>query len=277
MRINPPAVTSSSQQPATASGPPGYHLPGAWTQDPSGNWNWNPNATPDPTLASQWGNNALTNPAISPDGNANHGAWEYNSRSSGWGWVWGATPPDQPQKIQGSTFTPAQLTDPTNYPNGAPVMPGTVPGVNDVPTNPPPPDDVVPPALGDSWGGVAPQVTGTLPPDPSGSTPGSASQPPSHPPYLVSPGDIRTAEGEIIAQTDTAIRQYDDTKAFVQQTASGNIYSSGMSPDQLKNIQDKLLQDIADVHELVGNFTEGLNWAAQNYAHAEYGSVLPET
>ncbi len=122
---------------------------------------------------------------------------------------------------------------------------------------------------------MAPHVTGTLPPPPAGSKPGS--QPPSHPAYLVSPGDIRTAEGRLLAAADTAIGQYDDTKAFVQQAASGNIYSSGMSPEQLINIQDKLLQDIADGHELVGQFIEGLNWAAQNYAHAEYGSVLPQS
>ena len=251
-----------------ATGPNGYYIPGAWTQA-NNSWTWTPGASPDPTLVSQWGAEAMSDPTRDPTGVVNHGVWENNTPDGGWQWVWGATPaPGQVGDRDGPPPTTAALTNPNQAPNGY-VLPGN-------PGSPPPPD-VVPPTVVDSWNGVAPSVTGTLPPPAAGSTPSQVSQPPSHSPYAVSPGGIRNAENTLLGQVDTQIGDYNNLKAYVAASAGQNLYSEGASREELGNVQDNLLLQIGDAIELAGQFTSMLNYAAQNYANADINSYFPES
>jgi hypothetical protein len=240
---------------------------GAWTQKPDGSWTWVPGATPDPNLVKQYGNGALTDVRRDPNGNLNHGAWVRNGRR-GWAWIWNADPDPNLVKKYGKD----KLTNPNQDPAGA-----QGPGDPNNWEHPLPPD-VVPPTVADIWGGVAPDVTGQLPPPPDGS-PGAVDKPPSHRAYLVSPGSIRNAENTLLARTDAQISQYNDLKAYVEQTRSQNIYydDSGVTEGQLSTTQDRLLQNIADAVELYGQYISMLNYAAQNYAHADVGSFIWES
>lgn len=236
---------------------------GAWSLQ-NGNWVWVPGGTPDPNLASQWGNDALTNPAENPSGDANSGAWLQSGHQ--WIWVWGAAP----DPTLAGKLPPGVLTDPAHAPNG-----WTVPGD---PAHPPPPD-VVPPTLGDSWSAV-PDVTGQLPPPPgggSGSGPQTVDQPPSHPAYVVSPGGIRNAEIAIKAESDTQIDDYNNLKAAVAQSDSQNLYTDPGTEEAFHNGMDVVLLQIGDAIELTGQYISMLNYAAQNYAHADIESYLPQS
>jgi len=184
----------------------------------------------------------------------------------GWAWTWGAKPDPNLAKTYGND----KLTNPNQTPGGAP-------GPGDPNGDQPLPPDVVPPTLKDIWG-VAPEVTGQIPPLPGGSQP-PASQPPSHSPYRVSPGSIRNAETTLLARTDAQISQYDELKAYVGQARSQNIYSSdgGVTEGQLSTKQDRLLQNIGDAVELYSQYINMLNYAAQNYAHADISSFFWES
>jgi hypothetical protein len=261
-----------NQHPAGWSPPGGGPNSGAWTQNKnpdgswSGSWTWDPHATPDPNLVSQYGNGALTDISRDPGGNLNHGAWR-PVHGGGWTWTWGANPDPNLAKTYGN----GALTNPNQSPDG-----GQGPGdPNNVhhPLSP----DVVPPTVVDIWNGVAPDVTGKLSQLPDGSQP-PVSQPPSHNAYRVSPGSIRNAENQLLARVDGQISQYDDLKAYVEQTHSQNIYNSdsGLTEGQLSTTQDHLLQNIGDTIELCGQYIGMLNNAAQNYAHADIGSFVPD-
>jgi hypothetical protein len=274
-RQNP---TPSPNQPP----PPGSN-PGAWTQHSDGSWTWVPGATPDPNLVKQWGNAALTDPRRDPTGTPAPGAWEYKGRPTGWIWVWGANPDPNLVKQWGKD----KLTNPDQTPSGAPLPPdgsdipgGQPPGIPQGqagdPGHPPPPD-VVPPTVKDIWSGVAPDVTGQLPPPPDGTTPPTVSKPPSHPAYFVSPGSIRDAENRLLAEEDAQISEYNDLKAYVAQTPGQNLYSESMPMETLRNTQDVLLLNIGDSIEVVGQYISMLNYAAQDYAHADIGSFVPDS
>jgi len=245
--------------------PPGYEQPttpnhGAWTQGSNGNWTWTPGATPDPNLVNQWGYQALTDNRRDPTGNLNHGAWT-PVHGGGWAWTWGANPDPNLAKTYGYD----KLSNPNQTPQGA------------AGTADPPPPDVKPPTVADSWGGVAPSVTGTLPPPPAGSNPQTVSQPPSHPAYVVSPGGIRNAENVLLGQIDTQIADYNNLKAYVANAATQNLYTDGPTHDELVSVQDNLLLHTGDAIELAGQFTAMLNYAAQSYAKADIDSFLPQS
>ncbi len=248
---------------------------GAWTQKPDGSWTWVPGATPDPNLVKQYGNGALTDIRRDPNGNLNHGAWGRNGRG-GWAWVWNADPDPSLVKQYGYD----KLTNPKVDPGGHGWAGRPGPGDPNSSDHPLPPD-VVPPTIKDIWG-VAPEVTGQIPPPPDGSQK-PVSEPPSHSAYRVSPGSIRNAETTLLARTDAQISQYNDLKAYAEQTRSQNIYYTDDAGDavmtemQLSNTQDRLLQNIGDAVELYGQYINMLNYAAQNYAHADIGSFLWES
>ena len=236
--------------------PPTPHL-GAWTQD-NGQWKWDPQGTPNRNLVDQYGDGAITDVRQDPGGTLNYGAWT-PVRGGGWQWTWGAKP--NPNLVD--DWGEGALTDPGRTPHGGG---GTAL---------PPPPDVVPPDVVDSWGGVAPSVTGELPPPPDGSSQ-TVSQPPSHPAYAVSPGSIRNAENVLLGQIDAEISQYNDLRAFVESASSSNIYTDGATRFQLLNAQHNLLMSIGDALQLAGQFVSMLNYSAQNYAHADIGSFVPE-
>jgi hypothetical protein len=249
-----------------SSSPPGAANTGAWTQNSDGTWTWVPGATPDPNLVKQWGTAALTNIAIDPSGNLNHGAWIQNN---GWQWVWGANPDPHWVKQYGQ----AAMTNPNQSPAG-----GMGPGNKNSPDYPQP-SDVVPPTVTDIWNGVAPDVTGKLPPLPNDEQGVAYTEPPIVTTYKVSPGSIRNAESQLLARADITINQYNDLKAYVEQARSQNIYSdsAGASKANLSSTQDHLLLNIGDAIEVCGQFIGMLNYAAQNYAAADIGSFLPES
>ncbi len=148
-----------------------------------------------------------------------------------------------------------------------------------------PPPDVSPPAVADSWGGLPPPVTGNGPQAPStNGNPNSQnigpvpiSQPPSHPPYLVSPGDIRIAESAILSSIDEQILAHNNLKDYVTQAASQDIAIDNNTMAILHNTQDNLLLNIGDAITLAGSLVSGLNYAAQNYAHADQASYFPQS
>jgi hypothetical protein len=244
---------------------------GAWTQQ-GGNWVWVPGGTPDPSLASQWGASSLSNPTVDPSGAPGHGAWVQSGQigRSGqplWNWQWGGTP----NPSQASQFGAGNLINPAwNPPGNAGI---TIP--NDPSPASPTAPDVVPPTVGDVWGGVAPDVTGNVPPADGSSQ--TVSRPPSHNPYMVSPGGIRNAENVLLGETDSNIAAYNTLKNAVAQSASQNLATDPATTASLASTQDSMLQQIGDALQLTGQFTNMLNSAAQNYAHADIGSFLPQS
>ncbi len=257
LQIQPPAP-----QPA---GHPGG---GAWMLQFDGTWRWQPGATPDPHLVSQWGQGAITDVHRDPAGNVGPGSW-YPVHGGGWEWQWGRDPDPRWQHSYGHDA----LTNPNRTPNGA-----IGPGDPKSPEHPPPPD-VNPPDITDTWHGTAPSVTGAPPLDDDGGK-GSGetvSEPPYHAAYMVSPGGIRNTENNLLAHIDTQISNYNSLKSHVAQARGQNLYMMGASVQQLGNVQDALLLQIGDVVTLVGQFTRMLNNAAQGYARADIDSYLPET
>jgi len=255
--------------------PNGQLASGSWYQTPL-TWKWVPGATPDPTLAATYGEGALTNPKETPDGVINRdpnadsgpGAWEPQSLSGTWQWAWGV-PPDPNLVPPG--YTTAQLTNPNEAPDGS-IGPGN-------PASPdyPPENNVVPPTITDVWGNTAPDVTGAVPP-PSGSGGAPDNNPvPLLPAYKVSPGGIRDSENILLTELNTIqIPSYDGLKEYVAQTPSQNLYSAALPEAELNSIQNNLLLQIGDTLELTGQFVSMLNMAAQNYAHADIASFLPD-
>lgn len=308
---------NSNPQPNTGTtGGPIAPFSGAWTQGPNGSWTWTPGATPNPSLVGVYGSSALTNITRNPSGQLNSGSWYeaptswkwvpgatpdpdlvglYGSamtnpdenpsagRDSGahatgpgawvptglegqWQWAWGMGP--DPNLAPKGTTT-AQLTDPNTSPNGK-MGPGN-PNSPDYPADSYP--DVVPPTLKDIWP-FAPNIIVNE----EGGSGQQVSSPPDHQPYLVSPGSIRDAENTLLGPLgNTYIPDYNSLKAYVAETPSQNLYSAGMTQADLQDAQDHLLQNIADVIELVGQFTGMLNNAAQNYAQADTSSFMPTT
>jgi hypothetical protein len=270
--MNPAGAKKGNQPASSSSSPPPNLNAGAWTKNPDGSWTWIPGATPDPNLVSQYGNGALTNAGISPSGLLNHGAWT-PVHGGGWHWTWGANPDPNLVKKYGID----KLTNWDKAPDGA-----QGPGNKDSKDHPLSPD-VVPPTVNDIWDGIAPDVTGQLPP-PSDEPPGKGQQhtgPPVHTAYWVAPGSIRDAESALLTKVDDQISQYDVLKTYVGLTHSQNIYywddnsNTGVTEGQLSTTQDGLLQNIGDTIELCGQYIGMLNRAAQNYAHADIGSFFP--
>jgi hypothetical protein len=253
-----PATRNKGDSQPPPPPPPSTPNHGAWTQN-NGQWVWTPNATPDQGLVKQYGYGSLTDIRSDPSGTLNHGAWT-PQHGGGWTWTWGANPDPNLAKTWGD----GALSNPNQTPQGG----------GGVAT--PPPPDVTPPDISDTWGGDAPSVTGTLPPPPDG-TPQTVTQPPSHSPYVVSPGGIRNAENVLLGQIDTAISQYDDLKASVEQSATENLYPDGATRAQLLAIEHNLLLNIGDALQLAGQYVSMLNYSAQNYAHADIGSFLPQS
>jgi len=255
--------------------PPVNPNAGAWTQQ-NGNWVWVPGGTPDPSLASQWGSAALSNPVVDPSGTPGVGAWVHsgvNDRSGNpmWTWKWGA----KPDPSLASQYGAGNLINPSWKPPGpsgvsiagAPLIAG-----DPNPGSPTPPA-VVPPTVADTWGGVAPDVTGKVPSDGGSQT---VSQPPSYPAYMVSPGGIRNAENTQLGQIDQQISSYTALKGAVAQSSSQNLATDPATKEYLANTQDQLLQQIGDTLGMAGQYTGMLNYAAQNYAGADINSFFPQ-
>jgi hypothetical protein len=250
-----------SQPPATPVPSTPNH--GAWQQHSDGSWAWAWNAAPDPNLVGQWGYEAVTDIRRDPTGHANHGSWS-PVHGGGWTWQWGVDP--DPNLVK--TYGHDKLTNPDRTPHGA--DPGGL-------THPPPPD-VNPPTIADSWNGVAPDITGAVPKPPDdGSQPPPVDRPPHHSAYLVSPGSIRNGENVLLAQIDAQIGDYTSLKNYVAASHQQNIFSDGATREDLINRQDQLLLQIADAVELAGQFTRMLNNAAQSYARADIDSFLPQS
>jgi hypothetical protein len=268
-----PATSSSPPPPSSAGGGPAptwatdggmpqpAHGGGAWSQQ-NGQWVWTPGGTPDPGLESQWGPEAITDPRRNPSGGVNSGAWLQSGHQ--WVWVWGASP--DPSLV--SKLGSGALTNPDKEPNGYTIDPGDPDGPGD-----PPPPYVTPPTVTDSWNGTAPDVTGNVP----GSTGGPpVKAPPSHPPYMVSPGGIRDVENVLLGQIDERISDYDNLKSAVAAATNQNLYATAAIKEQLVNTMSNLLLNAGDVLALAGNFTNLLNGAAQNYAKADISSEVPQ-
>ena len=268
-------VYGSSALTNIARNPAGQLNSGSWYQLPK-TWKWVPGATPDPSMVGMFPPGTLTNPQSNPyvtrgsKGGNTPGAWVPQGLSGNWQWAWGM-PPDSNLAPKGTTN--AQLTNPNTSPNGK-MGPGNK-NSPDYPAEPYP--DPVPPTLTDIWPNGAPDVTGVLPSSQSASGP-PVSQPPTVNPYLVSPGSIRDAENALLGPLgQTYIPDYQSLTAYVAQTPGQNLYSASMTQADLKDTQDTLLQNVGDVIELVGQFTAMLNYAAQNYAHADIASFMPES
>jgi hypothetical protein len=274
------ATDSGQAQPANGGG--------AW-QDQNGSWAWVPGSTPDPNLVGDWGSETLTDPTRNPNGVANTGAWLMSAKQAVW--VWGATP--DPNEV--AKYGQAALTNPDNNPyNGASVSGN--PGA-------PPPPDVAPPTITDTSGGVAPDLTGNVPPSGPGadngdpgeqnmgttatqgiapdgqSTPNQTNQPPpSHPAYAVSPGAIRDTEAGLLSQIDDHIETYNNLKNTVYDAVtSGNLATDPNIYESLHNTMDNLLENYADVVTAMGGLSGQLNSAAQSYTHADMSSALPQS
>jgi hypothetical protein len=256
--------------------PDGQMNTGSWYQLPA-TWKWVPGATPDPTLAKLYGTGALTNPKDTPDGVVNRdpnadsgpGAWEPQTLSGTWQWGWNMSPDPA---LEPPGVTTAQLTNPNQAPDGTP-------GPAD-PSSPyyAPQPNVAPPTVVDIWGTTAPDVTGQPPTGTGmGGGGGSVSAPPTVANYLVSPGSIRDAENTLLtALYNQQIPDYNALKAYVAQTSDQNLYSAGMTKAYLSSIQTHLLQGVADVLTLAGEWVATLNNAAQNYAAGDKNSFIPE-
>jgi hypothetical protein len=242
--------------PAPSATPP----TGAWVYDYHDVWQWDPTATPDPTLVSQWGYQTITNVRQSPNGDPGPGSW-VPEHGGGWQWVWGQTQLD-PNLV--NTYGANSLTDPTRLPGS-----NTTTDANQQP-----PADVNTPNLTDTWQNGAPVVTG----DPTG-TGGSGPQvttPPVHSPYVVAPGDIRNAETVVLGSVDDALSEYNTLQSKVSTSKTPNVYTATASAD-LINTQDQALLQIGDVLEMTGQFVSTLNNAAQYYAKADIDSYLPQS
>jgi hypothetical protein len=284
-----PTVTGGAAPPwATDTGAPQPAGGGGAWQDQNNNWTWVPGSTPDPNLASAWGDTTLTDPTRNPNGVANTGAWLQSGHQ--WAWVWGATPdPNLVSQLGSST-----MTNPDQTPNGQ-----TVSGN---PSNPAPPN-VAQPSMSDTWGGVAPDVTGNVPPTGVGANNGEAGQqnmgsdasqntapngspvqaatpqpPPAHPPFVASPGDIRNAESTVIGYVDNQISAYNTLRSAVNTALSQNLAPNPATYSNLQDTANNLLQGWSDViTNGMGGLAGQLNSAAQNYAHADQQSAVPQS
>ena len=238
---------------------------GAWTQPngPGSPFVWSPGATPDPGLVSQWGYTAITDNRQDPTGVMNHGTWVPTGRG-GWNWAWGATPsPDLVSKYGASA-----LTDPNKDPNGS---------TRDAPggTTLPPPL-VTPPSVADAWGGQMPDVTGQVNNDGDNQT---VSQPPTHPAFAVSPGQIRYAGQVILEKADVGIQTYDQLQAAVAAAPTDNAlpnqYDDPSDREMLLNTMNSLTLSAADALRAAGQFAGLYSDTANMYAHADQQSFVP--
>lgn len=269
-----------------AQPPPPNPNAGAWQQSPSGApWTWVPHGTPDPNTAAQWGYGTLTNPAISPAGDPNHGAWQqvpYGQGSWGWQWVWGSNPDPALAGYYGS----GTLTNPDVDPQGRPQTSGADKVFS--PPSKPPPDNVVPPTLGNNWG-TMPDANGNqpwspggkIPGNPAGATPGSGMQqetpltaPPDPSPYTVSPGGLRDAGTKLLQQLHIATDSYEAARGKID----GLIADAAVDPilqTFIVNNSHVALESHADAVELSSNLLDLLTKAYENYTRADQQSFLP--
>jgi hypothetical protein len=164
------------------------------------------------------------------------------------------------------------------------------------------PPDVTPPTLAQPWGLTGPHIDGhpRHMTDPPADAP-KADRPPSHPAYVVAPGSIYAATGQLLANTQEQISGYDALKAHVESTKGWIFWAGGpqvpdaiipgpwevADPPRFRDehpadtakvvaIQDNLLMQVADVITLAGAFVEVLNNAAQFYTWADKNSVPPQ-
>jgi hypothetical protein len=233
---------------------------GSWEQSSTGAWTWNGSKEPDPNLVKQWGHGAITDVTQDPNGVRNKGSWHPHSHGSTWEW---GKDPDQNDL---RSYSYSELTDPDHFPlYGHPNYDG----------NKPPPPDVVAPELKDTWGGVAPDVTGKDIVKANGNgTPQTVSTPPSHAAYMVYPGGIRDAENILLADIDRCLAAYNSLKTAVANALPDNLYMSNMV-GEMAHTQNRLLLNVGDTLELSGQYTRALNNAAQLYAKADLDSFLP--
>ena len=233
---------------------------GSWEQNSNGAWTWNSSKEPDPNLVKQWGHGAITDVQQDPNGVRNKGSWHLHSHGATWEW---GKDPDQ-SDLRNNTYS--ELTDPDHLPlYSHPNYDG----------NKPPPPDVVAPELKDTWGGVAPDVTGKDIVKSNGSgTPQTVTTPPSHAAYMVYPGGIRDAENTLLADIDRSLAAYNSLKSAVANALPDNLYMANMV-GEMTHTQDRLLLNVGDTLELSGQFTRALNNAAQLYARADLDSFLP--
>jgi hypothetical protein len=280
----------TSDSGANTSYPQPTPTSGAWQPAAGGGWTWVPGATPDPSLASQWGPGALTNPIQAPDGELNHGSWipvtatnapavtggsnngqpnanPTENSGTGWIWEWGATP----SASQISQYGDGSLTNPNKDPSGGE-------GVINQPTqsglSSPGPDDVTPPQVTDTWGGHAPDLTGGgswFPPTGNG----SSGPPPTVQPFLVSPGSIRYQEVLIINANDEGTSDYEDLVNFISWAKQQNLGDSG-TVELLGSTMDNLAYDYSNFIALVGSVLSLLNITAQNYTKADMDSAFSQ-
>ncbi|ASW55415.1 hypothetical protein [Plantactinospora sp. KBS50] len=253
----PPEQSKGSEQ--TSAVPPNG---GAWEQDDGGTWTWHRGATPEPELVSQWGYQALTDIRRDPLGNRNYGAWT-PQHGGGWHWDWGR----KPSQTLVDRYGEDVLTDPDH-------LPGHSHSATD--NNQPPPPDVNPPTLADSWHGVVPDVTGAVPRPPDTGDAPTVTTPPVHQAYTVSPGAIRQAEQVVLSNIDIQLFAYDALKSKVA-ASKGEFTYMARERETLINNQDRLLLQVGDTLELAGQFVRALNNAAQLYARADLDSFVPET
>jgi hypothetical protein len=268
------ALTNPTQSPAGGLGT------GSWYQTPSA-WKWVPGAQPDPNLIPMYGAGALTDSHQPPSGSIDlgsmsasgvgSGAWVPVSWSGTWTWQWGLSPDPE---IDPGNNSNSVLTNPDQSPSGA-----QGPG-NPNSQNYPAENDVVPPVIADIWNGVAPDLTGVMPPLPS--APGANADadgltppaPPSHPAYLVSPGSVRLAENTLLEMLDAQVTSYNNLKSAVEQAPSQQIYSSYMPQSVLGPIMDNALLAIADTVTLAGQLDAICNFCMQNYVLADKNSFF---
>ena len=267
----------------SSSLPPPNPNVGAWQPASGGGWTWLPGATPDPNLASKWGPGALTNPIEAPDGTLNHGAWipadaanapsvtggantgqstsqPVENYGSGWIWVWGATP----SASQLAKYGAGTLTNPNRDPGGGK-------GVNVTP----PPPDVTPPVVADTWGGVAPDLTGAV--DPLDQPPDQTQlkQPPDVQPFKVSPGSIRNQENALLSSNDSATSDYNSLRNDVAGFKTQVLSTDPDTQTAINDTMDNLVYSYANYITAVGQLIAGMNLSAQNYVNADKKSFFP--
>jgi hypothetical protein len=245
-----------------------------------GEWHWVLGAPPanSPKDLTDWDNypDHQHNPASDPDyvapaGDHDHppyGGYWAPQHGGGWSWHPGKPPPYLVDDYGWDTITDGRKT-----PNGA--------ANSDYDEDPAPPD-VEPPSLSQTWGTNPPSITGNpegiKPDDGSGD---QISEPPHHPPYHVRPGQIRSAEVDILNQTQTVVSDYESLKADVKVSTGWNW---GYHQDhghldfngKMDSIQDNMLLSVADTIELAGQYVRALNNTAQFYAKADIDSFVPE-